>query len=173
MQGSGKSSLDTGKRCKAKMRWGRVKETSREKPDNDDGNELHEPSHKTNARLIVFRSARRPRISGGAEENQRDAGGDFKEDGLPVQAGKHQWRSQAGGAQLGPGQVQHHFGWWNQRRVTVLGRVDGWWLQEGDSETHIHTSRGIFWRPVIIITRLLRTKGKKGESPLGTCALLT
>lgn len=172
MQGSGKSSLDTGKRCKAKMRWGRVKETSREKPDNDDGNELHEPSHKTNARLIVFRSARRPRISGGAEENQRDAGGDFKEDGLPVQAGKHQWRSQAGGAQLGPGQVQHHFGWWNQRRVTVLGRVDGCRkeTQKLTSTPAVGSSEDLLF---IMITRLLRTKGKKGESPLGTCVLLT
>lgn len=64
-----------------------------------------ELQHKTNARALVFSSARRPRISGGAAENQRDAGGDFEEDGLPVQAGKHHRHSQAGGAQLSPGQV--------------------------------------------------------------------
>lgn len=73
-----------------------------QKPDNDDRNELHEIQHKT---TLVFYSARRPRISGGAAENQRDAGGDFEEDGLPLQAGKYHRHSQAGGAQLSPGQV--------------------------------------------------------------------
>lgn len=75
----------------------------------DSGAELtrkYEPQH---AGMLVFYSARWPRISGGAEENQRDAGGDLKADGRPVEAGEHHWRSQAGGAQLGLGQVQQRF----------------------------------------------------------------
>lgn len=66
-----------------------------------------------NTKLMLARllySAWRPRISGGAAENQRDAGGDFEEDGLPVQAGKHHRHSQAGGAQLSSGQVWRGFG---------------------------------------------------------------
>lgn len=57
--------------------------------DIDSGAELkckYEPQH---AGMLVFYSARWPRISGGAEENQRDAGGDFEADGRPVKAGEH------------------------------------------------------------------------------------
>lgn len=107
----GRSKLDTGKSCAAhKLRCGRGRETPRGESDIDSGAELkckYEPQH---APMLVFYSARWPRISGGAEENQRDAGGDFKADGRPVKAGKHHWRSQAGGAQLGLGQVKDRFG---------------------------------------------------------------
>lgn len=55
----------------------------------DSGDELQCKHKPQQSRFLVFYSARWPGISGGAEENQRDAGGDFKEDGHPVKAGKH------------------------------------------------------------------------------------
>lgn len=57
--------------------------------------------------VCVFYSAQWPRITRGAEENQWHAGGHYEEDGCSVQTGQHHRHSQAGWAQLSPGQVQY------------------------------------------------------------------